>query len=258
MDSPGCRRQGPAGLGACRARLPSPSLCAVIQLPYLSCLHRPHPHPHPRGPHPNSNQNQRPCLLWACPPPPAPQGVPCPQARRKFLLVWSPASPRGQAQEPRSCHLTPALSWPSHPQGRGLSNPLGAASLAGVIPGRSCGVGVGGGGASIYSVPKRTRCGRNARNPGSQGRRKNAASSQWLLPSCFLGTAEGPEASLGAWSVHPAQRPGNGRTRGSQSTLPVTGTESKWISGASVSFSGATLGTPRPALVSSSSSLSSN
>lgn len=71
MDSPGCRRQGPAGLGACRARLPSPSLCAVIQLPYLSCLHRPHPHPHPRGPHPNSNQNQRPCLLWACPPTPS-------------------------------------------------------------------------------------------------------------------------------------------------------------------------------------------
>lgn len=56
----------------------------------------------------------------------------------------------------------------------------------------------------------------------------------------------------------PAQRPGNGRTQGSQNTLPVTGAESNWISEASASFSGAMPGTPRPALVSSSSSLSSN
>lgn len=77
------------------------------------------------------------------------------------------------------------------------------------------------------------------------------------LPFLLSGDSRRTTSITGSPELPPLQRPGDGRTQGSQNTLPVTGAESNWISGASAS-SGATPRIPRPALVSSSSSLSSN
>lgn len=55
VDTPWCRRQGLARLGACSARLLLP-VSSVIKLPYLSCLHHPHLHPMAHTPTPTSTR----------------------------------------------------------------------------------------------------------------------------------------------------------------------------------------------------------
>lgn len=88
--------------------------------------------------------------------------------------------------------------------------------------------------------------------------------SFWMVfPFLFLGTVEGPGGTTGSLQLEEALSslapgvPEMGGPEAPISTLPVLGAESKWISGASMSVSGATPGTARPALGSSSSSLSS-
>lgn len=109
VDTPWCRSQGLASLGACSARLLLP-VSSVIKLPYLSCLH--HPHLHPMAHIPTPTRTRGPAL------PPTPSSSRSPLSPRLQEVPASPVPRLSQMTKSRasSCHLTPALSGPSRPQ----------------------------------------------------------------------------------------------------------------------------------------------
>lgn len=257
--SPGC---GGQGLAACCACVPPPATSPVIKFPYLSCLHHPHPPPPPR-PLPNSNQNQQPCLLWACSPTPGSSRSPLSPSLQE--VPASPVPSLSQMTESRAQKLSFNTSLiRAFPPPRATSSPIPtsrgdlweAVPVAGAIPWERL---QGGGQPLPFTMCQAHQMLQECSESWLPGEAAECSFFPMTFPFLLSGDSRGTTRHRwepGASSL--AKRPGSGRTRGSQDTLPVTGAESHWISSASASFSAAAPGTPRPVLVSSSSSLSSN